>query len=287
LDTNDSRWRPSPTTHEVNANEPIIRTQIRLSGVRGLLIQHDHMCTPGVVGERLTDRGVDLVVHQVVREHRYLSPNVETEFPDPTDFDAIIPMGAPWSVYDHEAIGTWVPAELKMLRNAHDHQVPVLGICFGGQMLAAAHGGSVSRSAAPEIGWVKIDSDDESLVPAGTWFQWHYDKWKLPEDAKEVARNAKSSQAFVLGRNLAVQFHPEMTSEILASWIATGGAQEADRFGIKIDELVRETAERDASNRERAHRLVDQFLDRFLPTSTGVHEQGINNSAVQPELGME
>ena len=157
----------------------------------------------------MTDRGFDLVVHQVVREDRFLSPDVEIEFPDPTDFDAIIPMGAPWSVYDHEAIGTWVPAELTMLRDAHHHEVPVLGICFGGQMLAAAHGGSVARSAAPEIGWVNIDSDDESLVPSGSWFQWHYDRWQLPQHAQEVARNANSSQAFVLGRNLAVQFIPK------------------------------------------------------------------------------
>jgi GMP synthase-like glutamine amidotransferase len=232
--------------------------------VRALLIQHDHICTPGLVGERLLDRGFELVVHQVVREDRFLSPNVEIEFPDPTDFDAIIPMGAPWSVYDHEAIGTWVPAELTMLRDAHQHEVPVLGICFGGQMLAAAHGGSVARSAAPEIGWVNVDSDDESLVPSGTWFQWHYDQWQLPIHAHEVARNANSSQAFVLGRNLAVQFHPEMTSEILTSWIATGGAAEVDQFGMELETLVRQTAESDVSNRERAHRLVDQFLARMI-----------------------
>jgi len=232
--------------------------------VRALLIQHDHICTPGFVGERLLDRGFELVVHQVVREDRFLSPNVEIEFPDPTDFDAIIPMGAPWSVYDHEAIGTWVPAELTMLRDAHQHEVPVLGICFGGQMLAAAHGGSVARSAAPEIGWVNVDSDDESLVPSGTWFQWHYDRWQLPKHAQEVARNANSSQAFVLGRNLAVQFHPEMTSEILTSWIATGGAAEVDQFGMELETLVRQTAESDVSNRERAHRLVDQFLARMI-----------------------
>jgi GMP synthase-like glutamine amidotransferase len=232
--------------------------------VRALLIQHDHICTPGFVGERLVDRGVDLVPHQVVTEDRFLTPNVEVEFPDPTEFDLIIPMGAPWSVYDHEAIGSWVPAELKMLHHAHDRQVPVLGICFGGQMLAAAHGGSVWRSQAPEVGWSSIDSDDESLVPSGIWFQWHYDQWELPEKAREVAHNENSSQAFVLGRNLAVQFHPEMTSEILASWLATGGAAEVDQLGIDSEVLVRETAKRDAANREKAHRLVDQFLDRFL-----------------------
>jgi GMP synthase-like glutamine amidotransferase len=234
------------------------------------MIQHDHICTPGFVGERFTERGYDLVVHQVVPEAHFRSPNVETQFPEPTNFDAIITMGAPWSVYDHETIGSWVLPELAMLRQAHDHRVPVFGICFGGQLLAAAHGGSVSRSAAPELGWVEISSDDESLVPGGEWFQWHYDRWEQPDAATELARNASSSQAFILGRNLAVQFHPEMSSAILASWIATGGAEEINKLGITVEELVRQTAERDASNRERAHKLVDLFLD---------------NVAVQSEVG--
>jgi GMP synthase-like glutamine amidotransferase len=160
--------------------------------------------------------------------------------------------------------------ELAMLRQAHDHRVPVFGICFGGQLLAAAHGGSVSRSAAPELGWVEISSDDESLVPGGEWFQWHYDRWEQPDAATELARNASSSQAFILGGNLAVQFHPEMSSAILASWIATGGAEEINKLGITVEELVRQTTERDASNRERAHKLVDLFLD---------------NVAVQSEVG--
>jgi GMP synthase-like glutamine amidotransferase len=231
------------------------------------MIQHDHICTPGFVGERFTDRGYDLVTHQVVPEAHFQSPNVESQFPEPTDFDVIISMGAPWSVYDHETIGSWVLPELAMLHDAHVDHVPVFGICFGGQLLAAAHGGSVSRSAAPEIGWVEIESDDESVVPGGEWFQWHYDSWELPGPATELARNSSSSQAFVLGRNLAVQFHPEMTSAILGSWIATGGAAEMRRLGIEVDELVRQTAERDVSNRARAHKLVDLFLDRVAVRS--------------------
>jgi hypothetical protein len=54
-----------------------------------------------------------------------------------------------------------------------------------------------------------------------------------------------------------------MTSEILASWMSTGGAEEIDKFGLDLEELVRQTAERDASNRKRAHQLVDQFMDRM------------------------
>jgi hypothetical protein len=58
-----------------------------------------------------------------------------------------------------------------------------------------------------------------------------------------------------------------MTSEILASWIATGGAEEMNRHGMNVDELVRQTAERDASNRAKAHKLVDLFLDRVAVES--------------------
>ena len=235
------------------------------------MIQHDHICTPGFVGERFTDRGYDLVLHQVVPEAHFRSPNVETQFPAPTSFDVIITMGAPWSVYDHETIGSWVLPELAMLRAANVDYVPVFGICFGGQLLAAAHGGSVSRAAAPELGWVEIESDDESLVPGGEWFQWHYDRWELPDAATELARNANSSQAFIIDRNLAVQFHPEMNSAILASWMATGGTEEMNALGRDVDELVRQTAERDASNRERAHILVDLFLDHVAVPSEVRH----------------
>ena len=235
------------------------------------MIQHDHICTPGFVGERFTDRGYDLVLHQVVPEAHFRSPNVETQFPAPTDFDMIITMGAPWSVYDHETIGSWVLPELAMLRDANVDHLPVFGICFGGQLLAAAHGGSVSRSVAPEVGWVEIESDDESLVPGGEWFQWHYDRWELPDAATELARNPNSSQAFILGRNLAVQFHPEMNSAILASWMATGGTEEMNALGMDVDTLVMQTAERDASNRERAHKLVDLFLDHVATRSEVGH----------------
>jgi hypothetical protein len=78
-----------------------------------------------------------------------------------------------------------------------------------------------------------------------------------------------------------------MTSEILTAWIATGGADEVDQFGIKLEDLVRETAERDLSNRDRAHRLVDQFLDLFLPAGVGLREQVTNEMVVQPELRRE
>ena len=226
------------------------------------MIHHDHPTSPGPVGERFAERGYKLAVHQVVEAERFDAPGVQTEFPDPMDFDAIVPMGAPWSAYDHATVGSWVLPELDLLRRAHEESVPVLGICFGGQLLALAHGGSVAKSPTPELGWAEVVSDDESLVASGSWFQWHYDRWELPPAAVQIARNPSASQAFVLGRNLAVQFHPEITPQILDRLAGhrRGGGSRPLRPGWR--DPASANPGRDDANRERAHRLVDAFLDR-------------------------
>ncbi|MEO7352628.1 MAG: type 1 glutamine amidotransferase [Marmoricola sp.] len=226
-----------------------------------LVIQHDHTSPLGPIAERFVERGYDLTMHQVVSEASFLAPGVQTEFPDFTDYDAVVPMGAPWSTYDHELIGSWVLPEIEQLRRADEAGVPVMGICFGGQLLASALGGAVHGSTTPEIGWYDVHSDDEALVPPGPWFQWHYDRWQLPPGAREVARNDAASQAFVLRRNLGVQFHPELTSTMLAGWLAVGGDEEVRAGGFDPDTLVSSTLEREPEARLRAHRLVDGFLD--------------------------
>jgi GMP synthase-like glutamine amidotransferase len=230
--------------------------------MRALVIEHDHVSPIGPVGERLADHGYDLVSHVVVPEEHHTRPGVDTEFPDFVDFDVVVVMGARWSTYDTTTIGSWVLPELAQLRSADASGVPVLGICFGGQLLAQAHGGSVSRSERPEVGWYDVESDDASVVPPGPWFQWHYDSWRLPPTATELARNPNASQAFVLRRNLAVQFHPELTDAMLAGWLANGGADQARRLGIDPDELLDSTRLVAARSRARTHALVDGFVSR-------------------------
>lgn len=227
---------------------------------RALIVQHDHVSPPGFVGERLAERGYDLILKTVVPPPRFHDPGVEGDFPDFDGFDVVVALGAPWSTYD-ELVASWAQPELDQLRRADAAGVPVLGICFGGQMLATAHGGSVTRSHTPEIGWADVATDDEGLVPGGPWFQWHYDRWELPPRAREVARNRAASQAFVLRRNLAVQFHPELGLEALQGWLDHGGAAEAEAQGISPEALVRLTREREAEAGRRTHRLVDAFLD--------------------------
>lgn len=230
--------------------------------MRALVIQHDHVSPPGPVGDRLEARMIDIELHQVVPVDDFDHPGVPARFPEVTRYDAVVVMGSPWSVYDEERIGSWVVPEAALLRDADAAGVPVLGICFGGQLLAQAHGGRVERAPVPEVGWVTIETDDEQLVPHGPWFQWHFDRWVLPPGAHEIARNAISSQAYILRRNLAVQFHPELTSGMLHGWLDNGGDVQAVRAGFDPDEMYAATVAEDPAARARAYALVDAFLDR-------------------------
>lgn len=229
--------------------------------MRALVIQHDHVSPPGAVGRRLEERGVEIAFHEVVPEHRHFAPDVRTTFPAVDDVDLVVAMGAPWSVYDEQRIGSWVGDELDLLRAADAAGVPVLGICFGGQLVAAAHGGAVVPADRAEIGWTPIDSDDTALVGEGPWFQWHMDRWDLPPGAREIARNEVSSQAFVLRRNLCVQFHPELDAAMLRLWLTNGGAEVASAHGRDPERLLADTVEHEEEGRRRAARLVDTFLD--------------------------
>lgn len=232
--------------------------------MRCLLIQHDHVSPPGAVGERLAQRGVDIHFHEVVPEARHYTPDVTTTFPDVEEFDLVVAMGAPWSVYDEERIGSWVQPELELLRAADRDAIPVLGICFGGQLLAAAHGGSVCRAEETELGWKAIRTDDPALVPPGPWFQWHQDRWELPPGAIEFARTDIASQAYVLRHNLAVQFHPELNAAMLQLWLDNGGEAMVRGLGRDSAELLAETRQREAESRVSAAVLVDTFLDRVV-----------------------
>ena len=181
-------------------------------------MQHDHVTASGPVGERLRQRGFDIDEIMVVTEENYDNPNVDFEFPDVSGYDLVVPMGAPWGAWDDGCIGNWLTPELEWVRSTIEADIPVLGICFGGQLIARALGGTVARGAKSEIGWTAIHSDDTSLVSNGPWFQFHYDQWTMPEGAVEIARNPVAPQAFTYGRSLAesrageqrslLSFHP-------------------------------------------------------------------------------
>jgi GMP synthase-like glutamine amidotransferase len=149
-----------------------------------------------------------------------------------------------------------------------DLGVGVLGVCFGGQLVAAALGGGVERSDSPEIGWCDVHSSNSTLVPAGPWFQWHFDRWSLPPNATEIARNDCASQAFIQGSAMAVQFHPELDQQVLDVWIAEDRDGDAERLGLSAEALRARTVVEIADARRRLGLLVRGFLETVANKAT-------------------
>jgi GMP synthase-like glutamine amidotransferase len=226
------------------------------TGKRLLLIGHDYL-TAGGIEDRFAERGYGIESIQVVPPERFDDPGVDVDLPEVREYDAILVLGARWSVYS-DTVASLVKPEIELLSTADELGIPVLGICFGGQMLARAHGGEVVASPAPEIGPHVV-----SGVPAvaGIWTQWHYDKFVPPAEATVVGANAAAPQAFVLRRNLAVQFHPEVDAEAVRGWLEDGGAELARERGLDPVTLIEHIGSLDADVRVRAAALVDYFLD--------------------------
>lgn len=227
---------------------------------RVLFIVNEHLATEALLGEAFTESGFDVDTFEVVPAERIDNPAVEVTFPDPTGYDVIVPLGARWPVYDEALQRTWVAAETQFVRDAADAGVALLGVCFGGQLLAKAFGGSVARSDVPEIGWYDVATDRPDVVPGGPWFQWHFDRWTLPPGATEIAKTANASQAFVLGRALALQFHPEIDLKLLAFWLDDDRDGDVVGAGLSHDELRDRTIELADDVAIRVRGLVRGFL---------------------------
>ena len=178
---------------------------------------------------------------------------------DPQDYDLVVSLGSEESAYDDTV--PWVSREQALLRDAVRADVPVLGICFGSQILARALGGRAIRAQQSEIGWVTIRTHEPGLVAEGPWFQWHYDTFTPPDGASVLAESPVGPQAYRIGRSLGVQFHPEVTNDIVEEWVSLGGEKLA-RDGVDPDRLLAETRRRETENRERTRRLMDAFVDR-------------------------
>jgi GMP synthase-like glutamine amidotransferase len=215
--------------------------------MRVVVVKHHEIDDAGFIGAAFKARGADLRVH--------LFPD-DGPFPDLTGIDHIVVLGAAWSVYDETKVGDWIGAELAWLRAADEAGVPVLGICFGAQALAAALGGSVAAAPRMELGWRTVETFEPGLIEAGPWLEFHGDQCILPPDARLLARTEVCAQAFTIGRNLAVQFHPEVNGAQVRRWLADGGTAEAERQGQDPAELIAQTERYEPAAAARADRLV-------------------------------
>jgi GMP synthase-like glutamine amidotransferase len=219
--------------------------------MRVVVIRHHEEDSAGFIGAAFEARGAELST--------WLFPK-EGPLPPLDGVDHVVVLGAVWAVYDDSPDRAWIADELAWLRRADEAGVPVLGICFGGQALAAALGGRVEAAPRKEIGWSMIDSADHELIPPGPWLEFHNDRIFPPAQAPILARNDIGVQAFSLRRHLGVQFHPEPDGALLKQWLDAGGRTEAEREGVDVDRFLAQTYEQEPAARARADVLVGSAL---------------------------
>jgi len=207
-----------------------------------LVRQHVETAPPGLLGEWLEARGLRYRV-----DRTWLGATT----PDPEAYAVVASLGHDLMAGDTDVSA--VAAEHELLGRAVALGVPVLGLCYGGQVLAAVLGAEVGPAPVPELGWRTIETDDPDEIPAGPWLEWHFQRFCTPPGATELARTADAPQAFRLGPHLGVQFHPEATVEIVAAWAQADGVD---------DVSLAATPERREAARDAAFRLFDAFLAR-------------------------
>ncbi|MFH1113457.1 MAG: type 1 glutamine amidotransferase [Pseudomonadota bacterium] len=198
--------------------------------MRVLVNMHVDYEGPGTLGTFLESAGARI---QTVRLHRG-----ESLPQDPLAYHAVVSMGGPMNVYEEETY-PFLKSETDFLRQAVHAGVPTMGICLGAQMIAKAAGARVDLSAVEEIGWGKI-----RLTPDGTEdalfrglpdtldvLQWHSDVFNVPQGGTLLAgSDLCPHQAFRYRNAYGLQFHVEVTSQILTDWFSDN--QTVDLSGI-------------------------------------------------------
>lgn len=182
---------------------------------RVLVLQHQLQDHPAYLGRWLREAGraIDL-----------RNTEAGDPFPDSIDgYEALAVLGGEMSAND--PLPSLRQAE-RLIRDAMSRDVPVIGHCLGGQLMARALGAAVPASPQPEVGWHDIDltSAPEARAWFGevtpvTVFQWHGEAFDVPPGAVPLAGNeACPHQAFAIGRHLAMQFHVELDADKLQAW---------------------------------------------------------------------
>ena len=178
--------------------------------MRVLSLVHQPDAASGVFADAAADAGHELDEWLVPRRK---APPAPLE-----DYGAVLVFGGAMHV-DQEDRHRWLRDELELLRGLLANDVPLLGVCLGGQLLAKALDAPVRLMPSPEVGWFDVALTPEAaddpvfgeLPGRFSSFQWHSYAFELPQGAVPLARNERCLQAFRAGESAwGIQFHAEV-----------------------------------------------------------------------------
>lgn len=223
-----------------------------------LFLQHGDWGPPALLGEWALAHGIPYEVHRVDLDHR---------LPELDGQPFIASLGSDHSPRQSDVADVIV--ELEFVKRAVERSIPVLGLCYGGQVLAQVLGGSVEAAPEAELGWHRVSSGVPGEIREGPWLQWHYDRFTLPPGAEELASSPRALQAFRHGPHLGLQFHPESTVEIVKEW-ARLDRPRMDQLGIADGEALAEAGHAEVERaRLDAFHLFDAFWQRASQPERG------------------
>ena len=177
-----------------------------------LLVQNTGIEGSGYLGDLLKNDGFKITL--INAKHKALPKK---------DFSLVIILGAPQSANDDLP---YLQAQQRLIRNCVEKNIPVLGICLGSQLIAKTFGAKVYRGSHQEIGFyndLRIASDSKffsGFENPFTVFHWHADTFDLPKGAVRLASSEHYlNQAFQYKSAVGLQFHLEVTEEMINLWL--------------------------------------------------------------------
>ena len=227
-----------------------------------LVFQHNWFIPPGLLGEALRDRGVDV---------RVCSLGEGEAVPDHHSWDGVAVLGGVMGAYD-EAEHPWLVEEKHYLADAVSRGIPTLGVCLGVQLLADALGGSAYRGDGWEYGLLDVRLTDagtadpvvrhlDAPVPV-----FHGDTFDLPPGAVLLAETERYRHGFRLGSAVAVQSHPEASPDITDVWVMRR-AGDIRAHGADPGALRAMLHAAEPAHREMSARFFGAWIDEVLGTS--------------------
>lgn len=219
------------------------------------VVQNDLEVPPGTYAAHLAERGVPF---------RLLKPCAGDELPPAAGFRAVIVLGGAMGVHD-TAEHPFLGGVKRFIREAVEADVPLLGICLGGQLLADVLGAPVTSGAFGEKGSLTVSltaEGERDPLFAGVdrtfaTFQWHNDTFAIPRGGVLLASSPVCpAQAFRMGEAAyGLQFHPEVTASIVDTW-----ARWTAETAPELDRFLAAFAAAEPAYRSASRRILANFL---------------------------